>query len=156
MERTIWRVIALHQRKDLTTETVSSNLINSLLTELLVETATNSADTFLIPDFVRDIVKDIDKNYKQDLTLSYFEQLCHRSRFHISKEFKKYIGITINEYIITTRISHAKDLLKYSGLSVNEIAFEIGLNNVTHFINLFKARENMTPLAYRKAWKVEL
>lgn len=156
MERTIWRVIALHQRKDLTTETISSNLINSLLTELLVETATNSADTFLIPDFVREVVKEIDKNYKQELTLSYFEQLCHRSRYHISKEFKKYIGITVNEYIITTRISHAKDLLKYSDLSINEITFEIGLNNVTHFINLFKSRESVTPLAYRKAWKIEL
>lgn len=154
MERTIWRVIALHQRKDLTTEAISSNLINSLLTELLIETATNSADTFLIPDYVRDIIKDIDKNYRQELSLSRFEALCHRSRYHISKEFKKYIGITVNEYIITTRISHAKDLLKYSDLSVNDITFEIGFNNVTHFINLFKARENLTPLAYRKAWTV--
>lgn len=154
MERTIWRVIALHQRKDLTTETISSNLINSLLTELLVETATNSADTFLIPDFVRDIVKDIDRNYRQELSLSRFEALCHRSRYHLSKAFKKYIGITVNEYIITTRISHAKDLLKYSELSVNDITFEVGFNNVTHFINLFKARESTTPLAYRRAWKV--
>lgn len=154
MERTLWRIIALHQRKDLTTETVSSNLINSLLTELLVETATNSADTFLIPEFVRDIVKEIDQNYFQPLTLSHFELLCHRNRFHISKEFKKYIGMTINEYIITTRISHAKDLLKYSDLPVNDITYEVGFNNVTHFINLFKARENTTPLAYRKAWKI--
>lgn len=153
MERVIWRIIALHQRKDLTTETVSSNLINSLLTELLVETATNNVDTFLIPDYVREIVKDIDKNYRQALSLSHFEHLCHRSRYHISKEFKKYIGMSINEYIITTRISHAKDLLKYSDLSINEITFEIGLNNVSHFINLFKAREKTTPLAYRKAWQ---
>lgn len=152
-ERTIWRMIALYRLKNLTTETITSNLINVLLTELLVETATNSADTFLIPDYVRTIVKDIDKNYKQNLPLSHFEKLCHRSRYHISREFKKYIGITINEYIITTRISHAKDLLKYSDLSVSEIAFEIGTNNITHFINLFKARENITPLTYRKKWK---
>lgn len=63
------------------------------------------------------------------------------------------MGLTVNEYIITARISYAKELLKYSELSVNEITYEIGMNNVTHFINLFKARENLTPLSYRKAWR---
>ena len=153
MERTLWRIIALNQKKDLTTELVTSNLINGILTELLLQTATNNADTFLIPDYIRQIVREIDKNFKSGLPLSYFEEFTHRSRYHILKEFKKYIGITIHEYIITARISYAKELLKYSDLPVSEIAFEAGMNNVTHFINLFKAREGATPLAYRKAWR---
>ena len=153
MERTLWRIIALNQKKDLTTELVTSNLINGMLTELLLQTATNNADTFLIPDYIRQIVRLIDKNFKSGLPLSYFEEFTHRSRYHILKEFKKYIGVTIHEYIITARISYAKELLKYSDLPVSEIAFEAGMNNVTHFINLFKAREGTTPLAYRKAWR---
>lgn len=153
MERTLWRIIALYQKKDLTTELVTSNLINGILTELLLQTATNNADTFLIPDYIREIVREIDKNFKSGLSLSYFEEFTHRSRYHILKEFKKYIGVTIHEYIITARISCAKELLKYSELPVSEIAFETGMNNVTHFINLFKAREGTTPLAYRKAWR---
>ena len=63
------------------------------------------------------------------------------------------MGITINEYLILTRISYAKELLKYTSLPVSEITFEVGMNNVTHFINLFKAREGCTPLVYRKRWK---
>ena len=153
MERTLWRIIALNQKKDLTTELVTSNLINGILTELLLQTATNNADTFLIPAYIRQIVREIDKNFKSGLPLSYFEEFTHRSRYHILKEFKKYIGVTIHEYIITARISYAKELLKYSDLPVSEIAFESGMNNVTHFINLFKAREGTTPLAYRKAWR---
>ncbi|GKH34019.1 AraC family transcriptional regulator [Muricomes sp. OA1] len=153
MERTLWRIIALNQKKDLTTELVTSNLINGMLTELLLQTATNNADTFLIPDYIRQIVREIDKNFKSGLPLSYFEEFTHRSRYYILKEFKKYIGVTIHEYIITARISYAKELLKYSDLPVSEIAFEAGMNNVTHFINLFKAREGATPLAYRKAWR---
>lgn len=152
-ERTIWRCIALHQKKNLTTEAVVSNLINTMLTELIIETSTNNADTFLIPDYVKGIAKEIDKNFRSDLSLSYFEKSCHLSRYHIAKQFKKYIGTSINEYLITARISYAKELLKYSGLSVSEIAFEAGFHNVTHFINLFKARENVTPNAYRKAWR---
>lgn len=152
-ERTIWRIIALHQKRDLTTEAVVSNLINTMLTELIVETATNNADTFLIPDYVKSIAKDIDKNFRNELSLPYFEEKYHRSRYHIAKQFKKYMGTTINEYLISTRISYTKELLKYSDLSVNDITFEAGFHNVTHFINLFKARENSTPYAYRKAWR---
>ena len=63
------------------------------------------------------------------------------------------MGITVNEYLINARISYAKELLKYTDMPVGEIAFESGMNNVTHFINLFKSREEMTPLAYRKAWR---
>lgn len=152
-ERTLWRIIALHQKKDLTTEAVVSNLIGTMLTELIVESATNNVEEFLIPDYVRGIAKDIDKNFREDLSLSYFEAKYHRSRYHISKQFKKYIGTTINEYLITARISYSKELLKYSDLSVNSIAFESGFHNVTHYINLFKSRENTTPYSYRKTWR---
>lgn len=152
-ERTLWRCIALHRKKDLTTEAVVSNLINTMLTELIVETSTNNAGTFLIPEYVKSIARDIDKNFRSDFSLSDFEEKYHLSKYHIAKQFKKYIGTSVNEYLITTRISYAKDLLKYSELSVSEIAFESGFHNVTHFINLFKARENSTPHAYRKAWR---
>ena len=152
-ERTIWRIIALHRKKDLTTEAVVSNLIGTMLTELIVETATNNTDTFLIPDYIKCIAKDIDKNFRTELSLSYFEENYHRSRYHIAKQFKKYMGTTVNEYLISARISYAKELLKYSDLTVSDITFEAGFHNVTHFINLFKARENITPHAYRKAWR---
>lgn len=153
MERTIWRILALHQKKDLTTELVTANLIGDILTELLVQTVTNNQDTFLIPDYIKAMAKDMDKNFKSALSLAYFEEHYLRSRYHLTKEFKKYMGITVNEYLILTRLAHAKELLKYSELPVGEIAFEVGFSNVTHFINLFKAREETTPLAYRKAWK---
>lgn len=153
MEQTIRRIITLHQQRDLTTELITSNLINSLLTELLLQTSTNNVDTFLIPDYIREIAREIDKNFKEELTLAHFEAQVHRSRYHILKEFKKYMGITIHEYLISTRLSYAKELLKYTDYPVQEITFETGMNNVTHFINLFKDREGMTPLVYRKAWR---
>lgn len=153
LQNTMWKMIRMYQKKDCTTEIIVSNLINSILTELLLQTVTNDADTFLIPEYVREIAREIDKNFRTELSLEYFERKVHRSKYHILKEFKKYMGVTINEYIIATRISRAKELLKYSELSVGEIAQEVGIGNVSHFINLFKAREEMTPLAYRKAWR---
>ena len=63
------------------------------------------------------------------------------------------MGITVQDYLINTRITYAKELLKYTNMPVGEIAFACGMHNVSHFINLFKARESMTPLSYRRHWK---
>lgn len=153
VENNLRRMISLFQAKNLTTEFIVSNLLNGILTEVLLHTVTSQADTFQIPDYIRQIVNQINKNFRETLTLEELADMVHLSKYHVLREFKKYMGVTIHEYLITERISYAKELLKYSSLPVSEIAYETGMNNVTHFINLFKAREGSTPLAYRKAWK---
>uniref|UniRef100_UPI003568068E helix-turn-helix transcriptional regulator n=1 Tax=Cohnella sp. TaxID=1883426 RepID=UPI003568068E len=73
--------------------------------------------------------------------------------YHLSKEFKCYTGFSPNEYLIHTRITRAKELLRFTDMPVAEIALSVGVDNVSHFINLFRDRETMTPLAYRKTWR---
>lgn len=149
----IQNMLELNQKKNLTTEIVTSNLIHNLITELLIQNCTNDIGRLFIPEYIKEIARDIEHQFKEPLQLENFQKKYNRSKYHIAKEFKKYIGVTLNEYIIISRISYAKELLRYSDLSVNEITFEIGMNNVTHFINLFKAREHLTPLVYRKKWR---
>lgn len=151
-KNTLWRLITLNQKKNLTTEILTSNLINHLITELLIQNCTATQKNFFIPSYINEITQDIEKNFRSPLTLDYFSIHYNRNKYHIAKEFKKYIGTTINEYLINVRLSYAKELLKYSCYSINEIAFEIGMNNPSHFINLFKAREHITPLGFRKEW----
>lgn len=153
IESTLLRLISLNQKRDLTTELVSSNLITSILTELLVQNFTSSTEAIMIPQPIRDVMKEIDTNFRDVLSLDHFASVHHISKYHLSREFKKYIGTTIHEYIIGARLAYAKELLKYSDLNVGEIAYESGFSHVSHFINLFQDREHLTPLAYRKDWK---
>jgi YesN/AraC family two-component response regulator len=62
------------------------------------------------------------------------------------------MGISFKEYLINLRVTKAKELLKSSNLTVSQISESAGIENVTHFINLFKDRENCTPLKYKKMW----
>ena len=71
----------------------------------------------------------------------------------MSREFKKYTGKTIFNYITDLRISLAQRLLRYSNLSVNEIAENIGFEDHNGFYRAFMQREEMSPSAYRKYWK---
>lgn len=154
MESTLRRILALNQKRNASTEVLTSSLITNVLTELLVQTITFDAQTIFMPGYIKNVLKDIDQNFKSPLSLDELAGRHGVSKFHLSKEFKKYTGTTVNEYIIANRLSYAKELLKYSNDSVNEIAYKIGMNHVSHFINLFKNRENTTPLAYRKEWQI--
>lgn len=154
MESTLRRILALNQKRNASTEVLTSSLITNVLTELLVQTITFDAQTIFMPGYIKNVLKDIDQNFKSPLSLDELAGRHGVSKFHLSKEFKKYTGTTVNEYIIANRLSYAKELLKYSNDSVNEVAYKIGMNHVSHFINLFKNRENTTPLAYRKEWQI--
>lgn len=46
-----------------------------------------------------------------------------------------------------------KELFKYSDLLRSKITYKVGINQVSHFINLFKSRENTTPLDFERKGK---
>jgi len=152
IEDNLRKIIDLQRKKNRSTELLVSESITKILTSILLESANDKDNAFLLPDYIKKIAKEIDGNPSFSYSLDYFANKHHRSKFHLLKEFKKYIGTTINEYIISTRIQRSKELLKYTSSSVEAIAEEVGISNTTHFINLFKAREQATPLSYRKTW----
>lgn len=149
----IQQLILSHKEMNIRTEPLSSKLIIELLTEFLFTiNAPDSSETFL-PEYIKKIMKDLDKSLMEKITLDMLAKKYSINKFHLEKEFKKFIGISPNEYIITNRISLGKELLKYSHIPISEISFKIGIDNVSHFINLFKNREGITPLGYRKKWQ---
>ena len=75
------------------------------------------------------------------------------SKYHLSREFSRCMGMSIHQYLISCRIQAAKELLRESSLSVEDIACQVGIGHVSHFIQLFRDREGSTPLEYRKMWK---
>lgn len=152
VESTMKKILSLTSQKAVHSEIICSGLIVSLLTELLVQ---NSADTLspaATPAYLKDIVRYIDQHFKEPVTLEGLSQTFSVSKFHLSREFKKYFGRTFMDYLIGQRLSYSKELLRFTRLPVSEIAYSCGMNNVSHFISLFKQREGMTPLSYRNEW----
>jgi YesN/AraC family two-component response regulator len=148
----IRQLMQLHKSKSVRTELISSKLLVELLTELLLTAQELNLLEAKAPDYIEAMMLQISQHYRKKITLDDLAKQFAVSKYHMSKEFKLYTGFSPNEYLINTRINHAKELLKYSDHSVAEIAAEVGVDNVSHFINLFKDRVEHTPLAYRQLW----
>lgn len=105
-----------------------------------------------MPHYLKTVVKEMDTHFQEPITLDSLAAKTGISKYHLAREFKRYIGTPPNEYLIITRLNHSKVLLKYEDISVEEIAFTCGFHQVSHFIRLFKKHEGCTPLKFRKAW----
>lgn len=147
------KLLELHKRKSYRTELVSAKLLVDLLTELLLAAWELELPASDIPSYIGEIAQLMDEQYSQKLTLDRLASQHAVNKYHLAKQFKRYTGFSPNEYLINTRISHAKELLKYSDMPVAEIAGLVGIDNVSHFISLFKARVEHTPLIYRRKWQ---
>lgn len=64
--------------------------------------------------------------------------------------FKKYTSFTPKEYQIEMRLSNAKNLLLTTSRPIKEISFESGFNSQYHFSKIFKQRNKISPMEYRK------
>ncbi|WP_342506061.1 AraC family transcriptional regulator [Sporosarcina sp. FSL K6-2383] len=151
----IQQLIQLHQldKASLKTEIISSKLILNLLTEVLLNSNELNKNKAITPDYIEQMKTELEVNFDKKITLTQLSRLFAVNKYQLAKEFKHYIGITPNEYLINRRITKAKDLLKNTNLTISSISFQVGIDNVSHFINLFKDRVDSTPLSFRKHWQ---
>ena len=78
----------------------------------------------------------IDKNFEKDLNLDLLSHIRYTSKFHLLRLFKKYYGLTPNQYLINRRIEESKNNLK-KGMTVTETCFSVGIwksKLIQHFI----------------------
>ena len=132
----------------------ASGIITQIMIESIESITNSSPDTALavIPDSIRDARAFIMQNYSGKISLDDLSTRYAMNKFYFQKLFKKYIGFTPNEYLISARMTHAKEFLRTTDMPVSEIACEVGIENTSHFIGLFKKHEGITPNVYRRNW----
>lgn len=133
-----------------TTELLCSNLLNSLVTKTLTLSDENSKSKY---KNIVQIKKYIDENFQNQLTLDMIAEAFFVSKYHMSREFKKKYGITINNYITNKKTTLAKELLRFTDKSINEISILCGINDNSYFNKVFKKVEKLSPSEYRITWK---
>lgn len=128
---------------------------SGILTQLIMEcisAASTSGKAHHIPPLVRDIRSYLSAHYNEKITLEHLADRFNLDPYYLQKLFKRSVGQSPMEYIISLRMTKAKSLIRTSSMPISEIAYAVGIDNLSHFTRQFKKQEGMTPGKYRAAW----
>ena len=92
----------------------------------------------------------IHSNFRFDISLEQMAKDLSVSVNYMGAVFKKWVGVSFNEYLNTVRLKNACNMLETTDLSVKEIAFASGYKSVEYFLYRFKNNLKTTPTAYKK------
>lgn len=101
------------------------------------------------PHYVGQAKNYIRVNYMSPITADSVAANVGVSLRYLTRLFKDSTGSGVQDYLISTRLNHAKRLLS-QGLSVNETAFQSGFNDAFHFSKAFKKVIGISPSEYKK------
>lgn len=85
-------------------------------------------------------------------TVGYLADQLNVSPGYLSELLKVLTGQNTQQHIHDKLIEKAKEQLSTTSLSVSEIAYALGFEHLPSFSKLFKAKTNLSPLAFRQSF----
>lgn len=143
--------------------TVSNELLNLKLFELLhlIHAINKSGDaagrfeSFLdqmnLENGRRNIRHVMRLHFSHNLKVKDYANLSGRSVSAFNREFKRQFNVSPSHWLIARRLEAAHELLVTTQMQVTEIALEVGYDNTSHFISMFKNKYGVTPKHLQKS-----
>ena len=108
-----------------------------------------SKSTYTGINLVEKIAICIAKNYSSGINVTDIANELEIHPDYANAIFKKSFNVTLKDYLIDQRISHAQRLLLTSSMKVIDIAFDSGFNSLSRFNVSFLKKCGCTPSKYR-------
>ena len=97
--------------------------------------------------YVRKAIVYISENYNRTLTIEEIAAQLGITKYHLSREFRRYTGETAISHLNKVRCAKARQML-CAGCSVTQAAMECGFESVSYFSQKFKAVMGISPREY--------
>lgn len=101
------------------------------------------------------IVKYIYNNYNNKISLQDIANKEFLSTQYLSHEIKNTMGLSFKDFVNLTRVDEAIKLLLDTDMNISEISEEIGFSHTRYFNKHFKKHYKLTPMQYRKKYKID-
>ena len=98
---------------------------------------------------ISQVIEYIRKNLKEDINLKHLSDKACMSTTSFYRFFKRELGMSPIEFVLSEKIKHAKKLLKNPSIQINEVCYMSGFEDANYFIRLFKKYEGVTPKQYQ-------
>lgn len=93
----------------------------------------------------------VEENYTNECTLGDAVKHIGMNYSYISRNFKKLVGMSFNDYVNLMRLNRACYLLKTGEGSITDCGYESGFRSIHTFNRNFKEKYGMSPYQYRQA-----
>ena len=123
--------------------------ILSLFPYLVQLFLTAPAPEAILPAWFSELLEKMERRENYITGLPCLLALANMSQEHLTRSFRRYIGMTPTEYINGKRLSLAAQLLLQGDMPVIEICGACGFNSLSRFYRLFTERYGCAPKAFR-------
>jgi len=157
----IWKLMKEIQKEILSYEIKDKHILRALLYEALMylnREYLTSADS-VEPDgirrnpYINHFIDLVNKDFRQSHSINYYaDKLCITPNY-LNEIVKCSRGINAKSLIQNKLLLEAKRMLVYTDMPIAGIAEELGFDNSSYFIRLFRKQTGLTPLQYRKEIK---
>lgn len=111
------------------------------------------SSTATLPQDLNNIIDYIDANIHEPLTVSEIAKRFYTSQSTLERRFKQILNITPSEFIRRKKVILAAQMLR-SGESVLQTGINLGYNDASYFVQLFKKYYRHTPHEYKHTGKL--
>jgi len=101
------------------------------------------------PEFIARVTEYCMEHIGEDITIDDLAEISGYSRYHFSRMFHKYQGITPMAFISDLKMRLAVRLLQTERLSIKEIAEKCGFMDVSYFCKVFRNSQGVSPARFR-------
>ena len=101
-------------------------------------------------DAVISVSNYINDHYATDIKMKFLSQIACMSQAKLKYIFKHVYHMSIQQYIVTRRITHAEPLLRDTKIPIAPIAEMVGYKYISSLSDMFRQHTGMKPSEYRK------
>lgn len=91
----------------------------------------------------------MESNFRYNLSLENFAELCHRSLSSFKRDFQKQYNETPGRWLLNKRLEYSAVLLRNNHINISQIIFECGFEDLSHFSRAFKSKFGVSPTQFR-------
>lgn len=95
------------------------------------------------------IAQIMEANFRYNLALENFAELCHRSLSTFKRDFQKQYQEPPGRWLLQKRLDYAAVLIRAGQLNVSQVALESGFEDLSHFSRAFKNKFGVSPTGFR-------
>ncbi|MNV44142.1 Exoenzyme S synthesis regulatory protein ExsA [compost metagenome] len=104
---------------------------------------------------LKKVIQHIQEHYREPIRIQELAELIPMSEGQFCRFFKSMTRKTPVDYINSYRVRQAADLLRQTERKISDIAFDVGFDNVSYFIKVFRRIMKSTPSEFRKGREPE-